>query len=144
MKAFLKNLGALFLGVVVGALVNSAIIWLQPYILPLPDGYDPNDLEQIKVAMKSFHWTHFMMPLFAHALGTLSGAYVAARLAVSRPLVKALGIAVVFLFGGIQMVQLLPSPMWFNVIDLGLAYIPMGYLGYLLAKRSEVHQTIPE
>ena len=144
MKAFLKNLGALFLGVVVGALVNSAIIWLQPYIVPLPEGYDPNDLEQIMVAMKSFHWTHFMMPLFAHALGTLSGAYVAARLAVSRPLVKALGIAVVFLFGGIQMVQLLPSPMWFNVIDLGLAYIPMGYLGYLLAKRSEVHQTIPE
>ena len=94
--------------------------------------------------LKSFHWTHFMMPFFAHALGTLSGAYAAARLAASRPLVKALGIAVVFLFGGIQMVQLLPSPMWFNVIDLGLAYIPMGYLGYLLAKRSEVHQTIPE
>ena len=136
MKAFLKNLGALFLGAVLGALVNSAIIWLQPYIVLLPQGYDPNDLEQIKVAMKSFHWTHFIMPFLAHGLGTLSGAYVTARLAGSRPLFMAMGIALVFLLGGIQMVQLLPSPLWFNILDIGFAYGPMGYLGYLLAKRS--------
>jgi len=136
MKAFLKNLGALFLGAVLGALVNSAIIWLQPYIVPLPQGYDPNDLEQIKVAMKSFHWTHFIMPFLAHGLGTLSGAYVAARLAGSRPLFMAMGIALLFLLGGIQMVQLLPSPLWFNILDIGFAYGPTGYLGYLLAKKS--------
>ncbi|MGB0147148.1 MAG: hypothetical protein ACPF82_07870, partial [Flavobacteriaceae bacterium] len=75
-------------------------------------------------------------PFLAHGLGTLSGAYVAARLAGSRPLFMAMGIALLFLLGGIQMVQLLPSPLWFNILDIGFAYGPMGYLGYLLAKRS--------
>ena len=132
MKAFLKNLGALFLGAVLGALVNSAIIWLQPYIVPLPQGYDPNDLEQIKVAMKSFHWTHFIMPFLAHGLGTLSGAYVTARLAGSRPLFMAMAISVIFLLGGIQMVLLLPAPLWFEIVDLTLAYLPMGWLAYYI------------
>jgi len=132
MKAFLKNLGALFLGAVLGALVNSAIIWLQPYIVPLPQGYDPNDLEQIKVAMNSFHWTHFIMPFLAHGLGTLSGAYVTARLAGSRPLFMAMAISVIFLLGGIQMVLLLPAPLWFEIVDLTLAYLPMGWLAYYI------------
>ena len=137
MKIFFKNLGALFLGAVLGALVNSAIIWLQPYIVPLPQGYDPNDLEQIKVAMNSFHWTHFIMPFLAHGLGTLSGAYVAARLAGSRPLFMAMGISGIFLLGGIQMVRLLPAPLWFDVLDLTLAYLPMGWLAHQFAMRGK-------
>jgi len=40
----------------------------------------------------------------------------------------ALGIAVFFLAGGIASVAMLPSPLWFSVTDLVLAYIPMGYL----------------
>jgi len=36
--------------------------------------------------------------------------------------------------GGIKMASLLPAPLWFDILDLGFAYIPMGYLGYKLAK----------
>jgi hypothetical protein len=38
--------------------------------------------------------------------------------------------AVFKLFGG---------PMWFNVSDLLLAYIPMGYLGGILARGKKPH-----
>ncbi len=37
-----------------------------------------------------------------------------------------------FLLGGIMMLMMLPSPMWFIILDLVLAYIPMGYLGWCL------------
>jgi hypothetical protein len=45
-------------------------------------------------------------------------------------------IGVLFLAGGISMVFMVPNaPMWFNSIDLILAYIPMAYLGYVLGRK---------
>ena len=41
----------------------------------------------------------------------------------------ALVIGCAFLIGGVMMVFMLPSPVWFTVVDLSLAYIPMAYLG---------------
>ena len=37
-------------------------------------------------------------------------------------------VALVFLYGGISMVTQVPGPMWFTVLDLGIAYIPMAWL----------------
>jgi hypothetical protein len=37
--------------------------------------------------------------------------------------------------GGTMMVFSLPTPLWFALLDLGLAYLPMGYLGYYLGKK---------
>ena len=45
------------------------------------------------------------------------------------------GIGAIFFLGGAYMVSLLPSPMWFNILDLVGAYIPMGYLGYFIADK---------
>jgi hypothetical protein len=33
------------------------------------------------------------------------------------------------------MVKILPSPLWFNITDLCLAYLPMAWLGYLIGRR---------
>jgi len=74
------------------------------------------------------------MPFLAHALGTLIGAFLAAKIAATHQLKFAILIGLFFLMGGIQMVQMLPTPIWFDIIDLGFAYIPMGILGYKLAK----------
>ncbi len=41
----------------------------------------------------------------------------------------ALGIGVYFLAGGITMVSMFGGPVWFNVLDIAGAYLPMGYLG---------------
>jgi hypothetical protein len=47
-------------------------------------------------------------------------------------------IASLFFVGGIYMVMLLPSPLWFNLTDLILAYFPMAYLGYYLLKKKQI------
>lgn len=138
MNNFFRNFVALFGGAALGAIVNGGIIALQPYIVPLPQGVDPNNVDSLTMAMADFSWNHFVMPFLAHALGTFAGAYFAVRITRQRQLFKAMAIAAIFLLGGIQMVRLLPAPLWFEVADLTLAYLPMGWLAYRLGLR---HQT---
>jgi hypothetical protein len=40
-----------------------------------------------------------------------------------------------FFVGGVIMIFILPSPLWFDALDLGLAYIPMAWFGYKMAYR---------
>lgn len=75
----------------------------------------------------------FMFPFFAHALGTLVGAFVAALIATNKKQLFAMIIGCWFLLGGSMMVYMYPSPTWFAVLDLVVAYLPMGYLGWKLA-----------
>ena len=82
-----------------------------------------------------YQYYHFIVPFLAHAIGTLVGAYLAVKIA-GHKMVAALVVAALFLYGGISMVMQLPSPMWFNVLDLVGAYIPMGLLGHKLATKA--------
>ena len=91
-------------------------------------------MENVRDSMALFTPINFICPFLAHALGTLAGAFVTASLAVSRHVEYAFGIAVFFLIGGISAVSMIGGPMWFNVADLLLAYIPMGFLGAKLAR----------
>jgi len=51
----------------------------------------------------------------------------------------ALGIGAMFLIGGIMMIVMIPeTPLWFSILDLVGAYIPMGWLGWKLATNSQV------
>jgi hypothetical protein len=76
---------------------------------------------------------HFVFPWLAHAVGTLVGALVAARLARSHRLPLAMIVGVVFLAGGIMAAQMIPAPAWFVALDLVGAYLPMAWLGARLA-----------
>ncbi|HEY0261722.1 MAG TPA: hypothetical protein VGB95_01760 [Chitinophagales bacterium] len=136
MKIILRNIVAVVLGLVVGSVVNMSIIMISGKVIPLPDGVNPADMESLKAGMYLFEPKHFLMPFLAHALGALVGAFIAAKIAALRKLRCAMIIGVFFLFGGIEAVRMLPeAPMWFNVTDLVLAYIPMAFLGYKLAER---------
>jgi|JI10StandDraft_1071094.scaffolds.fasta_scaffold26397_8 putative effector of murein hydrolase len=130
----LRNIVAIVLGIVVGSVVNMTIVSTVSPLFPLPEGTDPSNLESIKANFHKFTVGNFVAPFLAHALGTLVGAFLAAAIAKSYKLPIALSIGFVFLLGGIAMVVMLGGPLWFAVIDLGLAYIPMGWLGYAIVK----------
>lgn len=87
--------------------------------------------------MHLFEPKHFVFPFLAHALGTFTGAFMTALIAASHQLKLALFIGTIFLAGGIYMVIALPSPVWFSVLDLGGAYIPMAYFGWKLANETK-------
>ena len=47
-----------------------------------------------------------------------------------------MAIGFAFLAGGVMMVLTLPAtPVWFILLDLIVAYLPMAYLGYKLGQR---------
>lgn len=132
----LRNILAVIIGFAVGMVVNMGIINISGSIIPPPEGFDLTTMEGLNDAMAIMTPKHFIMPFLAHALGTLVGAFVAVFIAASHKLWFALGIGVFFLMGGVYMVVLLPStPMWFSITDIGLAYIPMGWLGYWISTK---------
>jgi hypothetical protein len=128
MNPIVRNIFAVVVGAVVGSIVNMALVNIGPMVIPPPEGGDITTVEGLKETMHLFQPKHFIFPFLAHALGTLTGAFIAAILAVSRKMNIAIGIGAFFLLGGIYMVTLVPSPTWFTILDLVGAYIPMGYL----------------
>lgn len=129
MNPLIRNIIAVVLGFIAGSIINMGLIMLSPMIIPPPPGVNPADIESLKESMHLFKAKHFIFPFLAHALGTLVGAIVAAKLVVSHKMKFALGIGAFFMLGGITNVFMLPSPVWFTVLDLVGAYIPMGYFG---------------
>jgi hypothetical protein len=136
MKSIGKNFLAVIAGVVVGSFVNIALVNIGPSVVPLPEGADVSTMENLRDSMKMFTPVNFIFPFLAHALGTLAGAFIAAKFSASHHVVFAMCIGGFFLMGGIAAVSMLGGPLWFNVADLGLAYIPMSFLGAALAGRT--------
>ncbi len=134
MNPILRNILAVIAGVVVGSIVNMGIITVSGSIIPLPEGVDPSSMESLKENMHLFGPQHFLMPFLAHALGTLTGAFLAAKVAATRKMTFAFVIGFFFLAGGVMNLFMLPSPVWFAIVDVAVAYVPMGWLGGKLGK----------
>jgi len=134
MKSIVLNTIAIFGGLIVGSAVNMGLISLGGELIPSPTSVDAASMEALAEAMHLFEPKHFLFPFLAHSLGTLAGAMFAAKIAATHKLISAMIIGLAFLVGGTIMVFSLPSPLWFNALDLIGAYIPMAYIGYKLVK----------
>ncbi|CAN5818353.1 MAG: hypothetical protein H0V12_04410 [Chloroflexi bacterium] len=138
MNPLLRYVLAIVAGVAVGSIVNLGLITLGGSIIPPPPGAETGTMEGLRESIHLFEPRHFVFPFLAHALGTLSGATVTAAIAPTHRLALAMCIGALFLTGGILAVVSLPSPMWFNVVDLTFAYLPMAWLGWKLGSRRGV------
>jgi hypothetical protein len=135
MNPVIKNVLAVLAGLIIGSFVNMLIITISGKVIPPPEGADATTFEGLKATMHLFEPKHFIFPFLAHALGTFAGALVTAFIAATGKMKFALAISGFFLFGGIANVFMLPSPMWYSIIDVVGAYIPMGYLAGRIALR---------
>ncbi|WP_437372064.1 hypothetical protein [Maribacter litoralis] len=135
MNPILKNILAVVAGVIVGSMVNMGIVMISGSVIPPPEGGDITTMEGLKSTIHLFEPKHFIFPFLAHALGTLVGAFIAAKIAATRKMLMALLIGLFFLIGGTVNIAMLGGPMWFTALDIIVAYLPMAYLGYLLAKK---------
>jgi hypothetical protein len=133
MNPIIRNVLAVIVGIIAGSTLNMAIIMVSGSIVPPPLGADITTMEGLTASMHLFTPINFLMPFLAHALGTLIGAFIAALIAASHKMIFGLVIGAFFLIGGIMNIMMLPSPIWFSIVDIVGAYIPMGYLGVKLA-----------
>jgi len=120
-----KNILVFFVGCVIGMSINMGLIIAGNLLIPLEDGVDPMDATMWELK-------YFLFPFLAHAVGTLVGAFIVAKYTASYHMLLSLSVGVFFLLGGISMVFIMPAPLWFIIIDISLAYIPMGWYGWKL------------
>ena len=136
MNPIARNILAAIVGFVIGGVVTLGLVTIGMSVVPLPEGTDVSTMEALRESMKLLAPVNFIFPLLAHALGTLTGTFVAAKLAASHHMKFAFGIGVSFLIGGIAMILNCGGPVWFIASDLLMAYVPMTFLGGFLAASS--------
>ena len=125
MKIIITNILVLLGGCVFGSMVNMGLIIAGNQLIPMADGMNPMDATMWEIK-------YFVFPFLAHAIGTLVGAFIVARYAASYHMILSIFVGVFFLLGGISMVLIMPAPLWFILLDISLAYIPMGWYGWKL------------
>lgn len=135
MPTILRNIAAVAIGLVLGSVVNMAIVMLGPALVPPPPGVDMTTAQGLQEAMPLLQPKHFIAPFLAHALGTLIGALLAYGIAGSRKALFAWVIGVLFLCGGIAASTMIPAPTWFKAVDLLFAYLPMAWLATWIGAR---------
>jgi hypothetical protein len=139
MNPVIRNVFAVIGGVALGMLVNMLIITISGSVIPPPEGIDPTDSESMINNIHLLQPKHFIFPFLAHALGTLAGAFIAAKFSATKPLISALIAGAFFLLGGIAASMMIPAPSWFMALDLIMAYLPMAFLGAkLVGEKSDI------
>ena len=136
MKSIFKNSIAIIGGCILGMVFNMGLIIIGSKLVLPPEGMNPMDAESITSNIHLFKLKHFVFPFLAHAGGTLAGAFATAKVSANHHFILAMGIGVFFLIGGIASTKMIPAPLWFISLDLILAYIPMGWLGWKLSGKN--------
>ena len=134
MNPIVRNILAVIAGWLGGSVINMGIVKLGHSIFPI-EGIDPNDMTALAEVMPTLDFKYFIFPFLAHALGTLAGAAIAGLIAANHKMKFALGIGALFLLGGIMVNYMLPGPIWFTVADLVVAYVPMAWIGGMIAAK---------
>ena len=141
MPNLLRNVLAVLAGILIGGVVNMALITLGPLLIPPPPGVDMSSAEGLSKAMPLLEPRHFIMPFLAHALGTLAGALAAYLFAASYKAQIAYLIGAVTLCGGVAACFMIPAPKWFMALDLLAAYLPMAWLAIQIGDRMKQGKT---
>ena len=135
MNSILRNVLSCLIGVVLGGGINMAIVVIGPSMIPPPPGVDVTSPEGLSASIHLLEPKHFVTPFLAHALGTLAGSLSAFLIAASHKSAFSYLIGTVFLAGGIAATFMIAAPMWFIILDLVGAYIPMSWIAVKLGTR---------
>jgi hypothetical protein len=128
MNSRIKNI-LIFVGaLIIGMVMNFSVLEIMKFFIPDPKGFDLNTMEGLIKAMPFMTTKNFIGPFLAHAVGTLVGAVIVKRFAFENASRYSFGIGFFNLLAGISMIFSIPTPFWFEAIDLIFAYLPMAWL----------------
>jgi len=63
-----KKVVAIGIGFLIGSMVNMAIVWAGPRVIPLPEGVDLSDMEKVAENIQLLKPANFLAPWLAHAV----------------------------------------------------------------------------
>ena len=132
-KLILNRIFAILTGVVAGAIVMGLLETLSNKLHPLPEGLDPINTEALADHISSLPITAFLLVLIAHALGALTGGFVASKMAKVEKKGTAMYTGLILLLAGVLNLIAVPHPLWFSIIDV-IQFTPMALLGNFIRK----------
>ena len=109
------------------------MLYLGNWLIPLPEGVNTSTREALKAALPLLRMQDFVFPFLAHAMGTLTSAFFVTAWASDKQLRYSLVLGGIFFVGGLTTIIGMPSPVWFSILDLTLAYWPMAWMGHRMA-----------
>lgn len=136
MNPVLRNILAVIIGLVLGSIVNMALIMISGSVIAPPAGADMTTSEGIAAAAPLLEPKHFLFPFLAHAAGTLFGSWIAFKIARAKKTCAYI-VGFFFLAGGIANCFMIPAPVWFIAADLVIAYLPMSWLATRLGSSAK-------
>ncbi len=137
MENWKQILGAVAVGLLalfVGGITNMGIVQAGSALWPVDPQFDLKTMAGLEAALPTYTTVQLLIPVLAHAAGTLVAALIVARWGL-WPVFSAYFFAGLFFLGGLQMVVMLPAPLWMEMLDLTLAYFPMAWLALRTQKK---------
>ena len=128
----LNGLLVLFMALFIGGELNMFIVENGHYLIANPPGTDFTTTEGLRKSMHLMQPKHFVMPFLAHALGTLLSAIIVVKLMPPKAKLFSYLVGLMFFVGGVMMIFMVPSPLWFTIVDLVFAYFPMSFIAIKL------------
>lgn len=128
-----RNILAVIVGFILGGVANMAVLAAGHTIMPPPAGFDGTSMDGVASTIHLLTPVDLIVPFLAHALGPLVGVLVAMFIAASSRKTIAIILGVLFLAGGVAANIMIPAPMWYRVVDVVFAYIPMAFLGWKIS-----------
>ena len=130
----LRNVGAVLVGLVIGAILNMALVQLNLVLFPFPTDVDLGSPEELAAAIRSMPPAAWILVFAAHLGQAFVGGWVAARLGASHPVALALVVGVVTMGGGIANAISLSLPAW-TWVEMPLYLVVAFAAGRLEARR---------
>ena len=129
----IRSIVAVLAGLVAGSAVNMALVSVSNAMYPLPADVDPNDFEAFRAYVEAHGLATgaMIIVLLAHSGGSFVSGLVCGLIAKRVWYLAAVILGILWTFGGITMLVMLPAPLWFAIADL-LLYVPAALLGVKL------------
>ena len=128
-----RNILAVVAAFVVGGICVFGLEFLGQRFYPLPEGVDPNNMDQLKEYIKQAPAGALGMVLLAQSAGSLVGGIVTGWLGCSRLFLLGLIYGCLALLMAAINVYLIPHPVWFTVLSLVLP-IPLALFGTIVGQ----------
>jgi len=96
MHPILRNVLAIIAGFAAGMVVIMIMHALIAMVIPLPEGIDPANPESFRENIHLFTTTDFVLATVVHALGTITAAFVAAKIVINNKLMFGIVMGIFF------------------------------------------------
>ena len=134
MGAIARSVVAVVIGLAVAALLIAIVEAVSSQVYRMPSGLNTADPAVMRQYVRTLPAGAFVFVLIGWALGTLAGAWIAARVAGRSPRLHANIVATLLLGTGVANMLMLPHTAWVWVLGV-IIFVACGYGGGVLAAR---------